>query len=55
MMRVCIIGSGLTGAVAAATLRLQLPAVHIQVWDKAAKFGLYFMHKTMFSYIIYLY
>ncbi|XP_018021157.1 renalase isoform X2 [Hyalella azteca] len=38
-MRVCIVGGGLTGAIAASLLRSSLPALHIELWDKASRFG----------------
>lgn len=38
-MRVCIVGGGLTGAATAAAIRLRLPQAHIELRDKAARFG----------------
>ena len=35
----CVIGGGLTGATAATALRLAWPHAHIELWDKAARFG----------------
>ena len=42
-MRLCIIGGGLTGAVAAAGVRQRLPQAHIEILDKGRIFGEFFV------------